>query len=384
MVTTITALLVALGASALLVRSAHTRRPSLLDDRSGGPQKFHAREAPRVGGLAIALGLMSALAILAFRDGYAETARWGFLLALAGVPVFAAGLAEDMTKRVKPRWRLLAAFVSAFAAVGLAGLVMVAPGLWGVAWLLSFPVVAVLLTAGVVASLSHAVNLIDGFNGLASMCVVLMLAALCIVAYDIGDVVVGHLALVTIGAVLGFFILNYPAGLIFLGDGGAYFLGFWYAELSLLLLARNPGALSPLFPVLVCVYPAFETIFSVYRRRIRGQASSEADGVHLHSLIYRRFLRWAVGAQDARALTRSNSMTAPYLWLLSMCAVVPAVLFYQHTWVMLLFIALFILVYVVLYWRIVRFRSPGWIRRSSAALASRHLEDSRLEEPGGP
>lgn len=383
MVTTITALLVALGASALLVRSAHTRRPSLLDDRGGGPQKFHAREAPRVGGLAIALGLMAALTLLAFQTVNAETARWGFLLALAGIPVFAAGLAEDMTKRVKPRWRLLAAFVSAFAAVGLAGLVMVAPGLWGVTWLLSFPVVAVLLTAGVVASLSHAVNLIDGFNGLASMCVVLMLAALCIVAYDIGDVVVGQLALVTIGAVLGFFILNYPAGLIFLGDGGAYFLGFWYAELALLLLARNPGELSPLFPVLVCVYPAFETIFSVYRRRVRGHASSEADGVHLHSLIYRRFLRWVVGGQDAHALTRSNSMTAPYLWLMCMCAVVPAVLFYRHTWVMLLFIAMFIVFYVRLYWRIVRFRAPAWIRQSSAALASRQFQGSRMDDGGG-
>ena len=384
MVTTITAFVVALGAAALLVRSAHTRRPSLLDDKTAGPQKFHAREAPRVGGLAIALGLVAALTVLAFKAGeYAEVARWGFLLALVGVPVFATGLAEDMTKRVRPRWRLLAAFVSAFAAAGGVGLVMVAPGLWGVEWLLSFPVVAVLLTAGVVASLSHAVNLIDGFNGLASMCVVLMLGALGVVAYDVGDMVVAQLVLVTVGALLGFFILNYPAGLIFLGDGGAYFLGFWYAELALLLLARNPGEISPLFPVLVCVYPAFETIFSVYRRRIRGQAASEADGVHLHSLIYRRFLRWAVGDRDARALTRSNSMTAPYLWLLCMSAVVPAVLLYRHTWAMLLFIALFIVGYVALYWRIVRFRAPGWIRASSAALVSRQFRQTQAGDPAG-
>ena len=383
MVTTMAAFVAALGAAVLLVRAAHTRRPSLLDDRTGGPQKFHGREAPRVGGLAVALGLVTGLAILAWRGGSSEAARWGFLLLLAGAPVFFTGLAEDMTKKVRPRWRLLAAFFSAFLAVGLTDLVMVAPELWGVNGLLSFPVVAMLLTAGVVASLSHAVNLIDGFNGLASMCAILMLAALAIVAFDVGDATVGRLALVTIAALLGFFILNYPAGLIFLGDGGAYFLGFWYAELSLLLLARNPGELSPLFPVLVCVYPAFETIFSVYRRRIRGQAASEADGVHLHSLIYRRFLRWAVGEQDARALTRRNSMTAPYLWLLSMCAVVPAVLFYQHTWVMLLFIALFIVAYVVLYWRIVRFRTPTWIRRTSASLTSRQFGSSWLEDGGG-
>lgn len=382
MVATFIAFVVALGAAALLVRAAHTTQGRLLDhDAGSGPQKFHARHAPRVGGFAIALGLMSAVALMVFLEGQEEHARWGWWLALAGTPVFAAGLLEDVTKRVSPRWRLLAAFVSAFAAIWLGGgLVMSAPDLWGVAWLLSIPWLAVLLTATVVASLSHAVNLIDGFNGLASMCVVLMLGALCVVGYDVGDPVVGHLALVTIGAVLGFFLLNYPAGLIFLGDGGAYFLGFWYAELSLLLLARNPGEVSPLFPVLVCVYPAFETIFSVYRRRVRGQASGHPDGIHLHSLIYRRFLRWVVGARDARALTRRNSLTAPYLWVLSMCAVIPAVLLYRHTWAMLLFLVLFMATYVTLYWRIVRFRAPGWMRKTSLALASRHAGHSRLDD----
>ena len=386
MLSTSAAFAVALGAAVLLVRYAHTQRPGLLD-ATAGPQKFHTRHAPRVGGLAVALGLVSALCLLAFQAPHQEAARWGFLLVLSGLPVFALGLAEDMTRRVRPRWRLLGAFASAFLAILLTGLVMKAPDLAGVGWLLSFPLLAVLLTAGVVASLSHAVNLIDGFNGLASMCVVLMLAALAVVAHEVGDPVVGQLALVSLGAVLGFFILNYPAGLIFLGDGGAYFLGFWFAELSLLLLARNPGELSPLFPVLVCVYPAFETIFSVYRRSVlRNVASSQADGIHLHSLIYRRFLRWTVGSRDAIALTRSNSMTAPYLWLLCMSAVVPAVLLYRHTWAMLLFIVLFIASYVYLYWRIVRFQSPRWIRQTTAALASRTFKDTETasEFPSSP
>ena len=369
MIEALLAFAVSLGASLLLVRSARHRARALLDSTASGPQKFHVRDAPRVGGLGIALGLVTALTFLGWWRPGTEVAYWGFLLGLAGVPVFATGLAEDLTKRVKPRWRLLAAFVSAFAAVGLAKLVMAAPGVWGIEWLLSFPALAVLLTAGVVAALSHSVNLIDGFNGLASMCAVLMLGALGVVAFDIGDIVVAKLVLLSVMAILGFFVLNYPAGLIFLGDGGAYFLGFWYAELSLLLLARNPGALSPLFPVLVCVYPAFETIFSVYRRRMRGQEASAADGVHLHSLIYRRLLRWTVGERSARALTRRNSATAPYLWMLCMAAVVPAVLFYEHTWAMLLFIALFIVTYVALYRRLVQFRSPGWMRSTGFRLA---------------
>jgi len=379
-----TLLLLACAASFLLTFWAlRTRKLGFWrahDTDLSGPQKFHEHPVPRIGGLGIVGGIAAGALLLAWQQP--ELGRMAGLLLLCALPAFLAGLAEDLTKNVSPGRRLLFTAISAALGVWLLGAVITYTAIPGVDWLVAFPLGAALVTIVAVTGVANAVNIIDGFNGLASMCVVLMLAALAVVAYDIGDVVVGQLALVTIGAVLGFFILNYPAGLIFLGDGGAYFLGFWYAELSLLLLARNPGALSPLFPVLVCVYPAFETIFSVYRRRIRGHAASQADGVHLHSLIYRRFLRWAVGDADARALTRSNSMTAPYLWLLSMSAVVPAVLFYEHTWVMLLFIGLFIVSYLVLYWRIVRFRTPGWIRHTTAVLAAR-LEAARAGEGGG-
>jgi hypothetical protein len=84
------------------------------------------------------------------------------------------------------------------------------------------------------------------------------------------------------------------------------------------------------------------------------------DGIHLHSLIFRRMVLWAVG-RDARALTRRNALTSPYLWLLSLMAVIPATLFWRHTWVLMFFCALFVISYVWLYARIVRFRSPRWM-----------------------
>ena len=90
---------------------------------------------------------------------------------------------------------------------------------------------------------------------------------------------------------------------------------------AILLLQRNAGV-SPLFPLLICIYPIFETLFSMYRRKvIRGRPAGLPDGVHLHRLIYRRLMRWAVGNQSAKMLTRRNSMTSPYLWLLCMLSV---------------------------------------------------------------
>src|SRR5262249_38451521 len=124
---------------------------------------------------------------------------------------------------------------------------------------------------------------------------------------------------------------------------------------------RNPQV-SPMFPLLACIYPVFETLFSMYRRRVlQDRSPGVPDGIHLHSLIYRRVVRWAAGPREARSLTRRNSMTSPYLWLLCMCAVIPAVLAWDNTAVLASFILLFSMGYTTLYWRIVRFRAPRWM-----------------------
>ena len=159
---------------------------------------------------------------------------------------------------------------------------------------------------------------------------------------------------------LGFFVWNYPAGLIFLGDGGAYLLGFLLAELAVLLLHRNP-AVSPMFALLLCAYPIFETIFTMYRRKIvRGVATGAPDGIHLHTLIHRRLVRGSEGHTRAPP-TRRNSMTSPYLWLLCLLSVIPAVLWWDNSAVLAVFLFLFMALYVMLYASIVRFKTPKWL-----------------------
>ena len=168
--------------------------------------------------------------------------------------------------------------------------------------------------------------------------------------------------LIAAGAVLGFFVWNYPGGRIFLGDGGAYFIGFILAELSVLLLGRNSNV-SPIFPLLLCAYPIFETVFTMYRRRVlRGVGNATPDGIHLHTLIHRRQIRLNFGSEiSGRRRTTRNSMTSPYLWLLCLSSIIPSVLWWDSTRVLAIFLLLFILSYVFLYWRIVRFRTPRWL-----------------------
>jgi UDP-N-acetylmuramyl pentapeptide phosphotransferase/UDP-N-acetylglucosamine-1-phosphate transferase len=345
----------------LVVHLLRSRGQAAKDHDLSGPQKFHQHPVARIGGVGIVGGLVVLTAGLWVRRP--DLAGTLTVLLACSLPAFFAGLIEDLTKRVRPAWRLSAAAVSALLAAWVLDITITRTDLWLLDWVASFQVGAVLLAVFAVAGIANSINIVDGFNGLASMCVAMMLAAIAYVAFQVHDELVAMLAIAGAGAVMGFFVWNYPAGLIFLGDGGAYFLGFFMGEVALLLLVRNEEV-SPLFPLLAAIYPVFETVFSMYRRRVvRGVPMGVPDGVHLHSLVYRRLLRWAVGAKDARTLTRRNSMTAPYLWLLCMLAVIPSVLFWDSTVVLGAFIVLFAATYVLLYAQIIRFRSPRWLVR---------------------
>ncbi|GAP33860.1 glycosyltransferase [Piscinibacter sakaiensis] len=349
---------VALLATLLIVKSSGRHGRLSADHDLSGPQKFHARPVPRIGGVGIFVALVAGT-VLAHATPQANAA-WLWTLLACSLPAFLSGLAEDLTKNVSPRRRL--AFTAGAAVLGVWWLdaLIRRTGVPGLEQAVQFLPVAVLLTVFLVSGVANAVNIIDGFNGLASMCVVIMLVGLAYVAFQVGDTAIVNASLLLIGAVLGFFVWNFPAGLIFLGDGGAYLLGFLFGELCVLLVARNPEV-SPWFPVLLCGYPIFETVFSIYRKKfLRGMSPGIPDGVHLHMLVYKRLMRWTLGS-SARQKTARNSMTSPYLWLLCLLSVVPAVLAWQSTAWLIAFCGLFILAYVLLYWSIVRFKAPKWL-----------------------
>lgn len=368
------AFLVAAVATLWVIRTAHAHTHVSGDHDLSGPQKIHACAVPRVGGVGLFIGFAAAAGLIALESP--DQARWAALFLLCSLPAFGMGLIEDITKAVSPRRRLFATAVSGALGIWLLDAVILRTDIPGLDWLAQFGIGAIFLTLLVAAGVANSINIIDGMNGLASMCSVIMLAGLAYVAYNAGDLFVARCALALIGAVLGFFLWNYPRGLIFLGDGGAYFLGFALAELSILLVHRN-AQVSPIFPLLLCAYPIFETLFSMYRRKIvRGHSVGLPDGIHLHSLIYRRLMGWALGERDAAALIRRNSMTSPYLWILCSLSVIPSVLWWNSSAVLSVWLLLFVLSYVFLYRRIVRFKTPRLlvVRRRTTLIHKRYSQ----------
>ncbi len=334
------------------------------DFTSGGPQKYHVAPVPRVGGVAVFAGALLAAAVPGWLLGGGDAeSRLLLGLLLCSLPAFGAGLVEDLTKAVSPRRRLFFTMLAAGAGYGLLNAKLQHTGLPVLDAALAFAPFCVALTLFAVAGLSNAVNIIDGFNGLAAMSVLTMLAATAYVAGQVGDAAVLTAALTIAGAVLGFLFWNYPRGLVFLGDGGAYFLGFAVAELLLLLLIRNPSV-SPMFALLLCIYPVFETGFTISRRLARGGAGSAfaPDSLHLHSLVHRRLVRHTLFARGERRQTLLNAMTAPYLWALCLLSVLPCVLWWHDSQTLALFAFGFVLSYLCIYRAIVRFRTPLWLR----------------------
>jgi len=342
----------------LVIRHAHFYGRGL-DVDLGGVQKVHSHAVPRIGGLCIFVTVIIASGITVFRSR--ELGSPIGLLLLCSSVAFLGGILEDFTRRVSPTRRLGLTMIAAALGYFLLGAKIQHIHLISGEWWLGSIWLALPLTIFAVAGIAHAVNIIDGFNGLASVVTICMLLSLGYVALQVNDSFVLIIALMVAGATAGFFIWNFPAGMIFLGDGGAYFLGFVLGELSILLVMRNPEV-STWYALLLLIYPVFETLFSAYRRIfLRGKSPGMPDGIHLHSSIFRRGVVLALGREDARALTRRNSMTSPYLWLLSLLAVLPATLFWRHTWVLMLFSLSFVATYLWLYVRIVRFRAPRWM-----------------------
>ncbi|MGL5632531.1 MAG: MraY family glycosyltransferase [Azovibrio sp.] len=342
----------------LIIRFNHFYGHISNDYDVAGVQKFHTHPVPRIGGVGIVLALLSVGLWLYFQRP--EIGHSFLLLLLVSMPAFAGGLAEDLTKRAGIMVRLLLTMMSALLGYWLLGAVLSRLSIPGIDYLLSYTIFALAFTAITVAGVANAINIIDGFNGLAGMVSLMILGALGYIAFLVGDTLLWNVCLATMGGIVGFFVWNYPRGMIFLGDGGAYLVGFLIGEISVLLVARHPEV-SPWFPFLLVIYPVFETLFSIYRKKVlRGTSPGMPDGLHLHMLVFKRLVRWATGNTS---LTKRNAATSPYLWLLCSTSVIPAVLFWDNTLILMLFSLTFAIGYVWLYRRIVLFRSPRMLSR---------------------
>jgi UDP-N-acetylmuramyl pentapeptide phosphotransferase/UDP-N-acetylglucosamine-1-phosphate transferase len=359
----------------LIARYAGRFGKASLDSDLRGIQKNHVFAVPRIGGV----GIVCATFLTFVAGTLFDTNPRGesMLLLVCAAPAFCSGCLEDLTKRVSPRARLLCAMAGALGGAFALHAVIKRVDLPVIDHGLVLLPLAIGFTVLVVAGLTNAINLIDGMNGLASVTSIFIFASIGYVGHVVGDWLVMSVALTMIGAIGGFVLWNFPAASIFLGDGGAYFIGFTMAELLVLLIARHPSV-SAWYAVVVAIYPLFETVFSIYRRKlVRGRPVSEPDGVHLHTLIYKRVALRGADLRDPRRRSRRNAQTSIYLWVLCAGAVIPASLFWNNALALSLTALMFVVAYVWMYVSIVRFKTPHWLLIGHSPVAPPAPEQTR-------
>ncbi|OOY03013.1 glycosyltransferase [Thioclava sp. F28-4] len=285
----------------------------LSHDGSDGVQKIHDAPTPRIGGIAVFLGACIGGAFLPIE---ARSLWW--TISLCALPAFLSGIAEDITKKVHATWRLVATVFAGLIFCVVSGYHIERSDIPGLDFLLAYPGFAIALSALAIGGIANSLNIIDGVNGLASGTAIIVLSCFAILAARSDDVVLLAICLLMIGAIAGFFVLNFPAGKLFFGDAGAYTTGFMLAVIGVVLPVRNPEY-SPLIAVLALSYPWIETLVSIRRRAKReGMHPGEADRLHLHSLVYRsraKRLAESIGRPRLR-----NPVTSVILWPITLIA----------------------------------------------------------------
>ena len=310
-----------------------------LDDLTG-VQKFHHQPTPRIAGVPVFMSFFIGLWYLDLKE-----VDYVFLL-LASLPVFMGGSIEDIIVRVSPFKRMISILASIVMMFVFLDIRIDFLGFTLVDYFLSNSIVSLLFTLLVVGGVVNAINIIDGYNGLLIGYSIAVLLAIAYVANILGDDLVIQLSLILIASLLGVFIFNFPFGKIFMGDGGAYFIGFMMAVIGLMLGNRNEEV-SHWFVLLLFIYPLYETAFSIYRRKLLHKTdASQPDANHLHSLVYRKVI--SCDRFNHRKVI-CNSMVAPVMWLLSLLGIIPAVIWFNNQAMLIIWAFVFMLVYTVIY-----------------------------------
>ena len=285
-------------------------------------QAMHNRATPRVGGIAIfsALAMSSMFAPVLLADGYKQ-------FVLAASIIFFVGLLEDLGFGISPKVRLLAAAAASLAAIALLGVWLPRTGIPGLDALMPHWAVGVPITLLATAGVANAFNMIDGLNGLAAMIAIVAAVALGLIADQAGYAAMTHLTMMLAAGVLGFFVINYPLGRIFLGDAGAYTLGFVLSWFGISILLNAPDA-SPWAVLLTMFWPVADMLLAIYRR-IRGKVVMSApDRLHAHQMVMRA-LEICVLGREKRHI--ANPLTTLVLAPFVVAPPIAGVMFWNQT-----------------------------------------------------
>lgn len=240
-------------------------------------RKVHTKIMPRMGGLAI---YVSFFVVLFLSQSMTQQLLGLFL---GGTVLVIVGIIDDM-KDIPAKVKLCGQIVAACIVVAFGVRVDFMTNFFhGDTFFLS--VFSIPVTIIWIVSIINAVNLIDGLDGLAAGISIIAAITMAIVGYASGQTAMASMAMILIGATLGFLRYNFHPAKIFMGDTGSMFLGYSLAVFAVLGVAKSFTLLSLVTPILVLAIPILDTLFAIIRRKMNHKPIFKPDKHHLHHCL---------------------------------------------------------------------------------------------------
>ena len=265
----ILSLLLVPGVAKLAIRIGAVDKPNA--------RKVHTKIMPRMGGLAI---YVSFFVVLFLSQSMTQQLLGLFL---GGTVLVIVGIIDDM-KDIPAKVKLCGQIVAACIVVAFGVRVDFMTNFFhGDTFFLS--VFSIPVTIIWIVSIINAVNLIDGLDGLAAGISIIAATTMAIVGYASGQTAMASMAMILIGATLGFLRYNFHPAKIFMGDTGSMFLGYNLAVFAVLGVAKSFTLLSLVTPILVLAIPILDTLFAIIRRKMNHKPIFKPDKHHLHHCL---------------------------------------------------------------------------------------------------
>lgn len=279
-------LIIAIGVAALTTPlSIKIANKFGIIDKPHDGRRVHSKPIPRFGGMGIFLGSMVAMTIPADMNDKIKIAMLGGLL------MYLLGVLDDI-KDLKPAYKFAGQFAIASIMYFMGIRITFIGNYFGAtttdahANVILGVGVGYLVTVVWIVGVTNAVNLMDGLDGLAAGSVAIMSLSLAYIAYihgtRIGSLPVGIALVAVAGGCLGFLPYNFSPAKTFMGDGGALFLGYMIAVLSVISPLKQATFVSVIIPMLALAVPLFDTAFAMLRRAVKHESIMHADKGHLH------------------------------------------------------------------------------------------------------
>ena len=254
-------------------------------DKPKDARRVHKKPIPRFGGMAIFLGSMAAMLIPAGMNDKIKVAMIGGLL------MYLLGITDDILD-IKPVVKFLGQLIIASGVYALGVRITFISNYFGAAVtdshanVILSTGVAYIITVLWIVGITNAVNLMDGLDGLAAGSVAIMSLCLAYIAYihgaRLGSMPVCIALVAVAGGCIGFLPYNFSPAKTFMGDGGALYLGYMIAVLSVISPLKRATVVGALIPMLTLAVPIFDTLFAMLRRALKHESIMHADKGHLH------------------------------------------------------------------------------------------------------